>query len=218
MTSAARVAVFDLDGTITRRDTLLPFVLHVLARRPRRVLRLWPLPWSLLRYAVCRDRGALKESLIRAALGGLTRAEVAAHVATFLDELWARGLRPGALAAIEKHRAAGDHLVLLSASPDLYVPAIGRRLRFQDVVCTHVQWDGEVLHGFLATPNRHGPEKRRCIDELKSRHPGARFSAYGNAASDLEHLVSVDAPCLVNANAAARRRAAALGIACADWP
>lgn len=212
------VAVFDLDGTITHRDTLVPFLLHVLARHPLRWFRLWPLPWALLRYAVFRDRGVLKESLIRYALGGLTRAEIAAHVESFLDWLWPRGLRAGALATIEKHRAAGAHLVLLSASPDLYVPSIGRRLRFQDVVCTHVEWDGEILHGFLATPNRHGPEKRRVLEELKSRHPGARFCAYGNAASDLDHLVIVDAPCLVNASSGARRRAHALGIACDEWP
>jgi phosphatidylglycerophosphatase C len=217
MTPPLRVAVFDLDGTITYRDTLVPFLLHVLRRRPLRVLRLWPLPWALARYAVFRDRGVLKESLIRYVLGGLDRAEIAALVEAFLDALWPSGLRRGALAAIERHRAAGDRLVLLSASPDLYVPRIGARLGFADVVCTHVEWDGERLHGYLATPNRHGPEKRRCVEELRGRHPGATFAAYGNAASDLVHLEIVDAPCLVNANATARRQAAALGIRCDEW-
>jgi phosphatidylglycerophosphatase C len=217
MTSPHRVAVFDLDGTITYHDTLVPFLLHVLRRRPVRVVRLWPLPWALARYALHRDRGVLKESLIRYVLGGLDRQEIAAHVERFLDALWRRGLRPGALATIERHRAAGDRLVLLSASPDLYVPRIGARLGFADVVCTRVQWDGERLHGYLATPNRHGPEKRRCIEELRGRHAGVAFSAYANAASDLVHLEIVDAPCLVNADAAARRLAAARGIPCDEW-
>jgi phosphatidylglycerophosphatase C len=217
MTAQPRVAVFDLDGTITWRDTLVPFLLHVLRARPLRVLRLWPLPWALVRYALFRDRGVLKESLIRYVLGGLPRAEIAAHVERFLDDLWPRGLRPGALAAIERHRDAGDRLVLLSASPDLYVPQIGARLGFADVVCTHVQWDGDRLHGYLATPNRHGPEKRRCIEELRALHAGATFAAYGNAASDLDHLVVAEAPCLVNASESARRRAATLGIRCAEW-
>jgi phosphatidylglycerophosphatase C len=218
MTSTARIAGIALDGTIPRRAPLGPFVARVLVRRPLRMLRLWPLPWALLRYAVRRDRGALKESLLRHALGGLTRGELAVHVADYLDRLWRRGLRPGALAAIERHRAAGDRLVLLSASPDLYVPAIGARLRFDEVICTELQWRGERLGGRLATANRRGAEKRRCIEALKERHPLARLSAYGNAASDLEHLAIVDAPRLVNANAAARRRAAALGIPCDDWP
>lgn len=217
MSSSTSVAVFDLDGTITYRDTLVPFLLHVLRERPLRCLRLWPLPWAVARFAVFRDRGVLKESLIRYVLGGLDRQQIAAYVDAFLDRLWRRGLRSGALQAIERHRAAGDHLVLLSASPDLYVPRIGARLGFTDVVCTHVQWDGERLHGYLASPNRHGPEKRRCVEELRVLHAGARFAAYGNTASDLDHLAIVDAPCLVNANAEARRRAAALGIGCDDW-
>jgi len=218
MTSRPRVVVFDLDGTITRYDTLVPFLFRVLRRRPSRWLRLWPLPWALGRYALTRDRGILKESLIRYALGGLSRREIDAHVAEFLDWLWPRALREGALAAIERHRSEGAHLVLLSASPDLYVPAIGARLRFDDVICTLVQWDGELLHGYLASPNRHGPEKRRCVQELRARHPGAEFAAYGNAASDLDHFEVVEAPCLVNADRFARRLARARAIPCDDWP
>jgi phosphoserine phosphatase len=41
--------------------------------------------------------------------------------------------------------------------------------------------------------------------------------AYGNSASDLPHLAQADRAMLVNANAAARRRAAALGIPVALW-
>lgn len=218
MSGPTRVAVFDLDGTITYRDTLVPFLLHVLARRPLRALRLWPLPWTLVRFALFRDRGVLKESLIRYVLGGLDRRAVAAHVESFLDRLWVRGLRPGALEAIERHRRAGDRLVLLSASPNVYVPRIGERLRFDEVACTDVRWDGDVLHGYLETPNRHGPEKRRVVEALRAEWPGTPFAAYGNAASDLDHFVVVELPRLVNANAAARRRAAALGIPCDEWP
>jgi phosphatidylglycerophosphatase C len=218
MTGQARVAVFDLDGTITYRDTLVPFLLHVLSEHPMRVLRLWPLPWAVARFALTRDRGVLKESLIRYVAGGLQRREVATLVDAFLDRLWPRGLRPGALAEIERHRAAGDRLVLLSASPNLYVPRIGERLGFGEVICTEVRWDGDRLHGYLETPNRHGPEKRLVVEGLRQRHAGASFAAYGNAASDLAHLELVEAPCLVNANASARRQAAALGMRCDDWP
>lgn len=218
MTTPTRVAVFDLDGTITHRDTLVPFLLHVLRRRPWRVLRLWPLPWAVARFVLVRDRGVLKESLIRYVAGGLGRTEVAAYVDEFLDALWRRGLRPGALATIERHRAAGDRLILLSASPDLYVPRIGARLGFAETICTRVRWDGDRVHGYLDTPNRHGPEKLRVVQSLRAEYAGAAFSAYANAASDFAHLAAVDEPCLVNANAAAKRRAVASNIRCDDWP
>ena len=75
----------------------------------------------------------------------------------------------------------------------------------------------EALEGRLTTENRRGEEKRRCIEQIRERLPGAHITAYGNATSDFEHLAQADEPLVVNANAATRRRAASLGLACDDW-
>ena len=160
-TSGAGVAVFDLDGTLTFHDTLMPFLLGFALRHP-------------------------------------------AHLA-------------GALAMVQAHRAAGDHLVLLSASPDLYVPSIGEHLAFERTVCTEIRWDGDLLNGELRTSNRRGTEKVRCLEWLRTEYPGAPIVAYGNSESDLPHMQRADRAVLVNANRRTRRLAAELGIATADW-
>jgi HAD superfamily hydrolase (TIGR01490 family) len=213
-----RVAVFDLDGTITTRDTLGPFLVGYLARHPARAWRLWRLPFSLLRYLVgLSDRGRLKSSLIRQVIGPAPRRQIDAWTGHFCESHLPRLLNPGALDAIERHRAAGDLLVLLSASVDLYVPRIADRLGFDETVCTGLSWQGDRLEGKLTTENRRGPEKTRCIRRLRGRYPGTRIAAYGNAASDFDHLLQVDEPLVVNASSRTRRRAAELGLATADW-
>ena len=209
--------MFDLDGTITRHDTLGPYLVHALGVHPRRLLRLWRLPAIVGGFLLDGDRGRIKSRMIRAALGGLGRDEVARLTQGFLDRALARQTRPDALAALARHRAAGDWLVLLSASTDFYVREIGARLGFDEVICTEVRWDGERLDGALATENRRGAEKARCLAGLRERHPGARIAAYGNAGSDLDHLAAADAPLLVNAGRRARRHAQQLGIATGDW-
>jgi phosphatidylglycerophosphatase C len=209
--------VFDLDGTITWHDTLVPYLRDALRAHPRRRWRLWSLPAIAAAFVVDRDHGRIKGRLIRAVLGGLGRDEVARLTRRFLDARLARLTRPAALAAVARHRAGGDWLVLLSASTDLYVRDIGARLGFDEVICTGVRWQGARLDGALATPNRRGAEKTRCLEALRARHPGARIAAYGNAGSDLEHLARSDAPLLVNAPARARRAARLLGIPTADW-
>ena len=73
---------------------------------------------------------------------------------------------------LAEHRRAGDYLVLMSASTDLYVPVISRQLGFDETICTEVRWDGECLNGSLTTPNRKGEEKARCFTALRERHPG----------------------------------------------
>jgi phosphatidylglycerophosphatase C len=213
------VALFDLDGTLTHHDTLLPFLAGYLAQHPARVLRLWRLVLALLAYALRgRDRGRLKSQAIRAVMGGNARPRVAAWAERFVDGLRATGaFRAAGLEILEAHRAAGDSLVLLSASPDLYVPLIGRLLRFDRTVCTEIRWDGERLDGGLRTPNRRGEEKVRCLQRLREECPNTPVTAYGNSLSDLPHLERADRALLVNGNSAARRAAARAGIPTADW-
>jgi HAD superfamily hydrolase (TIGR01490 family) len=214
-----RLAVFDLDGTITRHDTLAPYALgFVLRKRPWRLPALLLVLPVLLGYAIgLVDRGGLKSAFIRAALAGCRRKDLERWTATFVDRLVAHGLFPPAVEAVQAHARAGDRLVLLSASTDLYVPAIARALGFEEVICTGVSWNGDRLGGTLTTPNRRGEEKARCIAALRARYPGTQTVAYGNAASDLDHLKLVERGVLVNGSARARLEAVRAGITCTDW-
>ncbi len=217
MDNPQHIAIFDLDGTVTRRDTLLPYLQGWINQSAAAPLRTLGLPLDLMRFLLHQNRGTLKSDLIQRLMGGTLRDDVAQWTREFVQGIGQHQIRPGALAAIERHRRAGDWLVLLSASVDLYVPELGQRLGFGEVHCTGVAWDGDRLDGRLITPNHRGEHKAVVVRALRARHPQAKFSAYGNAASDLPHLRLVESPLLVNANAAARRQAAALGIAQADW-
>src|SRR6187431_3744452 len=160
------IAIFDLDGTITYRDTLFPLVLRQLARKPWNLLRLFFVAPAALRYLFDHDRGALKQSLLRSTLRGIARGELATASAEFVRDTIEHRCFRDALAAIRRHREAGHHLVLMSASVDFYVPEFGRQLGFDLVICTGVRWDGDQLDGTLTTPNRRGEEKARCLQEL----------------------------------------------------
>ena len=212
------LALFDLDGTITRHNTLAPYALGLLLRKPLRVLRLpWVLP-ALVRFALGQcDHGELKSAFIHKTFGGLKRADLDAWTARFVPRLLKKGLFEDARGAIERHRRHGDALALLSASTDLYVPAIGKALGFADIECTGVAWDGTRLIGTLSTANRRGEEKVRCLAALRARHPGLSVVAYGNAASDLAHLRLAERGVLVNGSRAAVTEAARVGVSCVSW-
>jgi phosphatidylglycerophosphatase C len=212
------LALFDLDGTLTWRDTLQPFLLGYLKRHPERILRLWRLPQAVAGYWSSRDRGVLKGRIIRMLMGGESRAAVDAWAEAFVADLKPAGrFRPLALAILEAHREAGDHLVLLSASPDLYVGHIGRLLGFERTLCTEVLWQGDRLDGRLKTENRRGEEKLRCLNWLRGQYPALPVIAYGNSASDLDHMRQADRALLVNGDGAARRLAAKWNIPVSNW-
>ncbi len=215
---APRLVFFDLDGTVARRDTLLPYVARYLLARPWRWWRLARVLPPLLGFALGRgDRGALKGALIHAGMGGATSREIDAWNSRFLPGLLAHGLFPGALAAIESHRRQGDRLVLMSASVDLYVPEIARRLGFDETICSGVAWASGRLDGRLRTANRRDEEKARCFRAALVEHPGIATVAYGNAASDLPHMVLANHAVMVNPSPALRAQAEAHGIKCVSW-
>jgi len=198
------LAIFDLDGTITRSDTLQHYIAGFLLRR--KPARLWRVPLlllPLLRYCVDGgDRGPLKSGVIRLVLGGLPRAELDDWNRIFVARLLNGGVFAEALEQIKRQRDAGAHLVLLSASPDLYVPAIGAALGFDETICTEVRWraDGR-LDGSLASANRRGEEKARCVRALLQQHAATSSVACGNSRADLPHLRLVSEGVYVNGSA-----------------
>jgi phosphatidylglycerophosphatase C len=212
------IAFFDLDGTITRRDTLLPLVLRQLARRRLlRLLRLLAVVPAAIRYLFDRDRGALKQSLLRATLRGTPRDELRGACQAYVQDTIEHRCFNDALAAIRRHRDAGHFLVLMSASVDFYVPEFGRQLGFDLVYSTGVRWEGNLLDGTLTTPNLRGEEKARRMRELITERRETHTFAYGNSALDLPHLQLATHGLLVNGSSAARRAAAGLGVRSTEW-
>src|SRR5450631_246227 len=96
------VAVFDLDGTLTWRDTLMQFLASFLRRRPRRMLGLWRLPFFLISFlARNRDRGELKSRVIRMIIGGESRLVIDTCADCYVATLMPRQrFRPAALAVL----------------------------------------------------------------------------------------------------------------------
>jgi phosphatidylglycerophosphatase C len=216
--TAPRLAVFDLDGTLTRRDSFVEFVWAALARWPGRSWRVPLLLGPLLGFALRRlDRGALKGAILHRLFAGISRSEMERLTATFARGVVARSLHSEALGVIARHRAAGDRLVLMSASPDLYVPRIADELGFDEASCSAVRWDGDELDGRLSGPNCRGAEKTRRLRELRAAHAGWPAIAYGNSESDVEHMRLCERSVYVNARGHHRTRLEAAGITVVDW-
>lgn len=213
-----RLAVFDLDGTLTRSDSFGPFVLGLLRRHPARLLRVpllaVPAVGYLLRFV---GRGELKAAVLRLLFGNLSRAAVEGFADEYARLVAQEKMFPEAVATLREHLAAGDPVVLLSASPDLYVPRIGALLGVGETHCTRIRWNGERLDGRLDGLNRRDEEKLRVLEQLRAANPGLPVIAYGNSAPDLIHMRHCEEAVYVNADAELARQLSAGGIRCVQW-
>ncbi|MEY2853304.1 MAG: hypothetical protein RL030_436 [Pseudomonadota bacterium] len=199
MATGTRFAIFDLDGTLTRRDTFGAWTCGLLRRQPSRWWRVPLLLGPLLLFALrAHDRGRLKGAVMHRLFGGLPRATIDAWSRQFAHDCVAHLTFREGLAALRAHRLAGEEVVLLSASPDVYVPRIGEVLGVDRTICTEVRWEAGRLDGRLAGPNRRGPEKARVVAELRAARPGLSVIAYGNSTPDLDHMLLCEEAVYVN--------------------
>ncbi|MCS6946586.1 MAG: HAD-IB family hydrolase [Steroidobacteraceae bacterium] len=215
-----QLVFFDLDGTISRRDTLLQYLAAFLWRRPWRWPRLVVALPALWRFVTRRaDRGELKGALLHAVLGGCRAPVIERHTERWIAQFVPRGCRADALAAVRAHQAQGDHLILMSASVDLYVPRLAAALGMHEAICTATRWRADGRYdGRLQGANCRDQEKaRRMRERLRSQPTRGRVWAYGNSRPDLPHLRLAERAILVNAGRRLRAEAAALGIECLDW-
>jgi phosphatidylglycerophosphatase C len=191
---AHTVAAFDFDGTLTRRDTLLPFLVDVAG--PARVARAMALDAPrLARMALGRaDRDAAKSDLVARVLAGYPYADVAARGRAYALRVVERGLRPSTLARLRWHVREGHDVVIVSAALDAYLHEVARLLGVATVLCTTLEVDtGGRITGRLEGGNCRGPEK---IARLANHLDGARVRlwAYGDSHGDAELLAAADHP------------------------
>lgn len=183
-----KLAIYDMDRTITIRGTYTPFLLHVAARMAPWRLMLAPLVLIAMLAYVLRfiPRKRLKEINQRLMIGGkVRRAALQPHIESYAEKVMARNMRAGALARLAADKAEGYVLVLATASYRLYVDAIARRLGMDAVIATdHLGQDLDYVRARIAGDNCYDEAKLGMIRAWMAGEGIAREAAHIRAYSD----------------------------------
>ncbi|HLG90293.1 MAG TPA: HAD-IB family hydrolase [Alphaproteobacteria bacterium] len=184
------VAVFDLDHTLTRQDSL-PMWIAVLVGW-RRTLRAYAMAGFAYRPGRSDLRGRAKEAILRWSVRGATAAEAQAAGRLLGTRIrWRQNL----VAELHAHKAAGRAIVIATGSPDIYVPALLRaaEIKADAVIGTPVELVEGRLTGRLAGPNCVQEEKaRRVAAWIKDNGPFSESWGYGNKPHDYPMLAITD--------------------------
>lgn len=213
-----RVALFDLDRTITRHGTYTPFLIYVAWRaKPWRLILLPLAVFFMIGYKFgLLSRGRLKCMMMALLIGRMKRERLTPYIARFVEGRICSGLRPGARTHISSHKDAGDRLVLATASFDFYAEEFGRRLGFHQVIATRSLWDEKGRIRFqIDGENCYGPIKLQMIKDAGLAPEKTTF--YSDDASDLPTFLWAGTCVVVNPKAKFKARAEALGFLVSQW-
>jgi HAD superfamily hydrolase (TIGR01490 family) len=199
-------AAFDFDGTMTRRDKLVPFVMSVVGRR--RVLHALGAESTRLALAAAGrgDRDAAKDRVLTRVLAGIPYGEVEAAGRTFGAELSRSAITPEARDRIAWHHREGHEVAIVSASLDVYLEGVARDLGITHLLCSELDRDEHgYCTGRLRGTNCRGIEKAQQLRDLFGEDV-VELWAYGNSSGDDEMLALAQHPVRVHRGRIRSRR------------
>jgi phosphatidylglycerophosphatase C len=193
------IAAFDVDGTLTTRDCVRPFLERVAGRR-RMITSMMRRPVATIVAAARRDRDRFKEIIVGGSLRGKLISDVETSGEQFAQYVLVNWLRPDTLRRLRWHQQAGHRTVIVSASLAAYLRPLALRLGIDDVLCTDSTRAGDRYGDRLSGPNCRAEEKRRRLDLWleERRWVHAEVWAYGDSEGDRELLARADHPVWVN--------------------
>ena len=191
------VAAFDLDGTLTRSDTLGPFLREVCGTSAFVRAFAADAPRIVLAGIGAGSRDDAKERMLRRLVGGRRHSELAIQGRAFAERFAKTGMRPDMIARVAWHADARHEVAIVSASLDVYVEPIAELLGIGTVLCSRmeVNADGLVTGNLVGGNCRAAGKLRRIRDRFGEG--GYELWAYGDSAGDAEMLAAADHPARV---------------------
>ena len=185
--SAPGIAIFDFDGTITDRDSFLAFVRFTHGTWGL-ILGLIQNTVAILRYLTgALPNDELKETIFTHFYGGSLADRLQEKARQFCQTVLPQIIYEGAWEQIRWHRARGDRIIILSASPKLWLAPWCAQQGFE-LISTEFEILDNRFTGRLSGPNCYGLEKEKRILPLLEEYPPEQRFGYGDSRSDQHYL------------------------------
>ncbi len=180
-TDRRKLAVFALDGALTTRDSLLPFLLFFARRQRRwRAICLAPFLIAAKLCRLCSDHRA-KQLLVRLFIGGEQESTIDA-VASEFSRCWLpKHLRDVGMEKLREHQDAGDRIILVTANTDIYAPRVAQELGIEEVVSAKVLRQDNRIQGWIVGDDCSGCGTLEYLADHLHDHEAPKDSyAYGS--------------------------------------
>ena len=202
------IVFLDIDGTIIKGTSCEKlFIPHLMGKRKLGLKQLFHFAWFALRHF--RRYGLMVYKRDKAYLAGLPTLETGRLAQEFVDKILPGHFNRDLLAELERRRAAGDELVLLSGTPEFLAAPLGKILGIENIIACQIP----LLNGCYTSgdPEQHpyGQSKLSlALEYCRMRGvPIQQTTAYADKFSDLPLLEKVGTAVAVSPGKKLRKKA-----------
>jgi HAD superfamily hydrolase (TIGR01490 family) len=188
------LALFDFDGTITKRDSLPLFLRFACGTREFALGCCKFAPVFVLYRPLKRiSNHDTKSRLFSLFFSGKSELLLREKGKAFSEQIIPKLLRADAMREIDRHKERGHRVIVVSASLEEWVAPWASALGLETLATRLEYHDGTCL-GSIAGRNCHGMEKVRRIRSLVGDAGRYVIYAYGDSRGDAEMLAMADKP------------------------
>jgi HAD superfamily hydrolase (TIGR01490 family) len=197
-----KLAIFDVDYTLTKRETLVEFYLFMMKKNPK-LLKYLPksLFSSMFYFFNIHDASTVKKTFIRF-IDGIEENEMKKIVKEFYETRLSKILYKDAMDMIRQMKEQGYKIYLISASAEFYLNELYNIKEVDKVIGTRFTMENGLHRNQITGENCKGEEKvKRLKEVLKKENMEVDFQAsymFSDSLSDLPLFNLVGHPFLIN--------------------
>ncbi len=190
MKNLNKIAFFDFDGTLTTKDTLLPFCLFVVGIKKflYHLPKIIPIVSMYLFNII--DNAVAKERFLTIILSNIQLNQLELKANLFALNVLNKYINKTVYQKLLHHLNNNDKVVIVSANLAIYLRYWANHHQIHQVIATELEVDNNTVTGKLATANCYGVEKiiriKAYLEKTKESYDYSY--AYGNSRGDYEML------------------------------
>ncbi|MFA9398289.1 MAG: HAD-IB family hydrolase [Clostridiaceae bacterium] len=197
-----KLAIFDVDFTLTKKETLIQFYLFMLKNNIKYIIYLPKVLIAGLFYGLKLFSAKQSKQVFISFLKGVSEEDLSEISSDFYESKLSKIIYNEAHETIKKRKAEGCKIYLISASPEFYLNELYEIKEIDRIIGTKLEIIDGVYTGKFFGDNCKGEEKVKRLYEVISKE-GLEVDyensyMYSDSLSDLPLFKIVGNPFLIN--------------------
>ena len=186
------IAIFDFDGTLTTKDTLLEFIKFACGKRAFYIGFFLYSPLLILMKLGLYPNWKAKQKVFSWFFKGMPYITFAKYGEDFAEVIKTI-IKETTIDILRKYQSEEADIYVMSASVEEWVRPFCIQLGVKDVIATKIETDSKgMLTGRFSSPNCYGEEKVRRFLEIEPSRSEYHLYAYGDSRGDKEIISFAD--------------------------